>query len=171
MASDERTTRDMVLLLTAYLSYRALRGRRDTLRLPLRDDERRRLAELERVFGGAAGDGQAAADRPTFMLRLEGRSHVRLPVEFRRDSGDITDGQLGDISASGFFVETAHPGSPGDRVVFKFLDLGAGRAWQFVGEVQSIRAGEGMALQFVGIPLEVRLGHLGLLPHRLPVAA
>ena len=170
MALADRTTRDMVLLLTAYLSYRALRGCRDDLHLRLKSDEARRLAELERVFGIL---DPAAGDHPSFLLRLEERAPLRLAVEFRRDSGELAEGHLSNLSAGGFFVETAFPLHPGEHLTFKFLDLGAGRVWLFAGEVEWSRegAGGGMGLRFAGIPVEMRLGHIGRFDGPLPIAA
>src|SRR5262245_11356809 len=105
MAFVERTTRDMVLMLTALLSHRALRARRDQLNQELPPDEQRRLAELERVFGAADEEGNGNGERPAFLMRLEGRAPVRLPVEYRVEPGEWREGALSNLSSSGFFVE------------------------------------------------------------------
>jgi len=156
MAPPERTTRDMVLALTSHLSLRALRGRRDDLGMQLSTEEEQRLAELERVYGG---NEPSREQRASFLLRVEDQAVLHLPVEFRRESGEAADGMLCSLTAGGFFVETPHPRRPGDEVTIKFVDLAAGRVWQFGGQVQWCREGAcaGMALRFSGIPLEVRL--------------
>src|SRR5205814_4935799 len=105
MIADDAATREMVLLLTGYLSYRALRARRDDLGMTLRPDEAARLAELENVFGDAA-DG---SDRALYLPQLHERSRVRLPVEYRRADGAEREGLLVSLSPGDFFVETAEP--------------------------------------------------------------
>lgn len=193
MMIAEDTSRETVLLLTAVLSLRALRGRRDELRLPLSPDERRRLAELERVFGAAravghgdAGDplgspAPAAPDPPgdgpegrlPFLVRLEERRPLRAVVEFRTASGELVEGLLRNLSTGGFFVETEHAEGPGERLTFRFVDSAAGRAWTFAGEVGWVRSPRhddgGMGVRFVGVPVELRLGAPGKPP--LSVAA
>ena len=164
--------RDLILFLTGYLSFRALCGRRDDLGLPLRPDENARLAELETIFGGRHDD--EADERAAFVLRLEERARLQLSVEFRRATGELAEGRLSNLSASGFFVETAYPLRSGEQTILKFLDADAGREWQFAGEVVWSRRGDssGMGLRFVGIPLEVRIGHRGGgLEAPLPAAA
>lgn len=185
MNSAQRTDRDTVLYFTALLSHRALRGRVDQLNLPLKPDEERRLAELERVFGAGGslapragetttegGEGDEAA-RPAFLLRLEGRSPVRIPVEFQTGTGEWIGAALSDLSSSGFFVKSEAPVPVGERLLFRFFDLGAGRVWQFAGQVERIAGGVdgGMGLRFHGLPLELRLGDRGPRSRRVRIAA
>ena len=152
MDSGDTDLREMVLLLTGFLSYRALRGRRDVLGLVLHPEEAERLAELEAVFGDDADEAQ-----PILLPRLHERYPIRLPIEFRRPDGLPCDGTLLNLSTHGFFVETPQPRPLGERITFRFSDEAAGREWQFGGEVARVRGGEkgGMGLRFVGIPLEV----------------
>lgn len=157
------STHDMVLLLTGLLSYRALKVRRDELALPLDEEERRRLEELERVFSPATGESggvDGGAARPPYLVRLEGRSRVRLPVEFRDGHGEPRDGTLTDLSAMGCFIETVRPATLSEAVAMRFVDVGAGREWHFAGEVERLgdAMGAGMGVSFVGVPLELRVG-------------
>lgn len=173
MTASERTDRDTVLYFTALLSHRALRGRVDQLHLPLKPDEQRRLTELERVFGGGTTADDVDASRPAYLLRLEDRATVRIPVEFRVGAGEWVRAALSNVSASGFFVRTEAPVATGERLLFRFLDLGARRVWQFAAEVERIAGGPegGMGLRFHGLPLELRLGDRDPQPHRVPIAA
>ena len=168
MASGHGEKREMVLLLTGFLSYRALRGRRDDLGLMLRPDEAERLAELEAVFGVDSDVSQ-----PILLPRLHERFPVRLPLEFRRADGLPCEGTLLNLSTHGFFVATSHTRTPGERLTFRFVDHGAGREWQFAGEVAQARGGDrsGMGLRFVGIPLEVHHTRPPTSGDRLSVAA
>lgn len=174
MNSAERENRDMVLLLTALLSHRALRARVEQ-GIPLRANEQRRLVELERVFGAGGLETSRPSDpgRPAFLLRLETRASLRLPVEFLVGRDEWAPGAMANLSLSGFFVETDAPYAVGAKVLFRFFDLAAGRLWQFTGEVERVAGGDGggMGLRFHGVPLELRLGSAAAGARHLPVAA
>lgn len=174
MTSAEHSSRDMILFFTALLSHRALRARVDQ-GVALRSDEQRRLVELTSVFGSGDLDASAGDDstRPAFLLRMDARASLRLPVEFMVGRDEWVSGALSNLSRSGFFVEAKAPFVVGAKVLFKFLDIGAGRLWQFMGEVERVAGGEGggMGLRFHGAPLELRLGSPGAGARHLPVAA
>lgn len=171
--SDGSGEREMVLVLTAILSYRALRGRRDSPGAPLRPDEQARLAELDRVFsreGGPAGDD----DRPAFLLRLDQRVPLQLEVEVAAPGEEPCAGLLTNLSVGGFFVECAAGARLGEVLRFRFVDREAGRCWLFSGVVEWQRGGPraldpGLGVRFDGVPVELLLGSRA--SGRFPVAA
>jgi hypothetical protein len=153
---DDRTDREMVDLLHRCLGYQALRGRRDELGLPLREEEVHQLEELERFF--AATPSQPADPGLPCFERLDERHPLGLAIEFGDGHGERREGTLRNLSLAGAFVETRHPFAPGDRLSMVFVDPGDGCRWHFSGDVAWVRGGPGggMGLSFIGIPVAIR---------------
>jgi hypothetical protein len=142
-------------LLGLVYDYRSLLGRRDLVRMPLDDDERDRLAELEQRFlwnrETTNGSQPMGALRRRY-LRLGMRIPALIKVGVTFEPTTIVD-----IGGGGIRIEPGPALRLGDVTVVKVTDAAGGREYHLPVQVVWI-AGRRAGLAFFGIPIALRFG-------------
>ena len=144
----------MLDLIKACYELRALEGRRG-LGIELGAPDLQALASLERLFYGrrALCEGR----RTDWWSKRARRIPARVAVLLRspQEPGRVTDGVMADLSASGFFVETATRLEAGAELTVLVRDPNSGWEWHFPARVARASA-SGLGLELCGIPIECR---------------
>jgi len=145
-------------ILRLVYEYRNLLGRRDIVHMPLGDEERHELAELEQRFlwtGEATNVALPMALRRRFL-----RMNVRLTATMKVGR-EFTPVSIIDIGGGGLMVEPAPRLQVGDLTVVKVQDPTIGREYHLPAQVawRQVRPKTSrMGLAFFGIPIELRYG-------------
>ena len=133
----------MLHLLEIIYEFQLLRANEACLQITLDDEERARLAGLERLLKGEEIDSR----------RQMPRVPTPLPVQFTLPGG-FGSGEIRNISGSGLAVLTAHPSEIGTRSVVRLSEPTFGSEYFFPTRTvwSRTRGLTAMGLAFDGVP-------------------